>query len=341
MKTENKAAKAGENRKHNSKLKLDSELEDRDALDDYIQPQDDDYTFINDVTVEPFGGDTYVGLGPVSEVDSLRTYLREIGKHKLLTGKEEVDLARQVQSGDASARGKLAASNLRLVVSVAKRYCGRGLDLLDLIQEGSIGMMRAIEKFDPSQGYKFSTYATWWIRQSISRAIADKSRLIRLPVHVSDTRTKLRKVVALLWKALDREPTINEIALASQLSVEQVQFALQASKGTVSLDAQVKENVEMSLSEVIADDSGRPPDDAASDSLLAGAVHRALATLTEREREVIRRRYGIEGDAKTLQQVGDALNLSRERVRQIELSALKKLRKEPMALPLKDYLNLN
>jgi RNA polymerase primary sigma factor len=329
-------------RKHQeSKFKLAERRISAESLDAYIEPLDDDFTFVEDIgpTVVEVSDDH---LAPVStEADSLRTYLREIGRHRLLSGRDEVELARAVKNGDESAKRKLAQANLRLVVSVAKRYNGNGLDLLDLIQEGSLGMMRAIEKFDPAQGFKFSTYATWWIRQAINRAIADKSRLIRLPVHVCDTRSKLRKVVAQLWIKLHREPTLLEIAAAAGMTVEQVSFTLKATSGdTVSLDSNINDSVDMCLSDVLADDSSRPPEDTASDNLLTSDIMHALSSLTDRERDVISRRYGIgPTNASTLQEVGNDLNLSRERVRQIELSALKKLRKNPQALKLRDYLN--
>jgi RNA polymerase primary sigma factor len=309
-------------RKHQeSKFKLAERRISAESLDAYIEPLDDDFTFVEDIgpAVVEVSDDR---LAPVStEADSLRTYLREIGRHRLLSGRDEVELARAVKNGDESAKRKLAQANLRLVVSVAKRYNGNGLDLLDLIQEGSLGMMRAIEKFDPAQGFKFSTYATWWIRQAINRAIADKSRLIRLPVHVCDTRSKLRKVVAQLWI--------------------KVSFTLKATSGdTVSLDSNINDSVDMCLSDVLADDSSRAPEDTASDNLLTSDIMHALSSLTDRERDVISRRYGIgPTNASTLQEVGNDLNLSRERVRQIELSALKKLRKNPQALKLRDYLN--
>jgi len=327
-------------RKHQeTKLKL-ADLLSADTLDAYIEPQDE-FTFVEDV-VPAVVEVSDESLAPASpEADSLRSYLREIGKHRLLSGRDEVELARAVKTGDESAKRKLAQANLRLVVSVAKRYNGQGLDLLDLIQEGSIGMMRAIEKFDPTQGFKFSTYATWWIRQAINRAIADKSRLIRLPVHVCDSRSKLRKVIARLWVELHREPTLPEIAAAAEMTVQQVGLILKAtSANTVSLDSQINDSVDMTLSDVLADNSSRPPEETASDNILTGDIERALSSLNDREREVISRRYGIGSDvASTLQEVGNALNLSRERVRQIEVSALKKLRKNPQALKLRDYLN--
>ncbi len=272
--------------------------------------------------------------------DSTRNYLREIGRHKLLNGGEEIELSRACKSGDESARRKLIQANLRLVVSIAKRYKNRGLSFQDLIQEGSLGLIRAVEKFDPGRGYKLSTYATWWIRQSITRALADKSRTIRVPVHMIEIMSKLRKVIRHQINSLQRRPTIDEIAAASGIDKKKVTQALEADKTLISLDAGRGPDQESTLWDMLEDDRIAPPETAADDQLLTEQLNLVLERLSAHEREVIRMRYGLHnGDFMTLEQSGRTLGLSKERVRQIESKALKKLRSLQQVVGLRDYLN--
>lgn len=272
--------------------------------------------------------------------DSTRNYLREIGRHKLLNGGEEIELSRACQDGDESARRRLIQANLRLVVSIAKRYKNRGLSFQDLIQEGSLGLIRAVEKFDPSRGYKLSTYATWWIRQSITRALADKSRTIRVPVHMIEIMSKLRKVIRHLINTHQRRPTIDEIVAASGVDKKKVTQAMEADKTLLSLDAGRGPDQESTLWDMLEDETTIPPEIATDDKLLTEQLNVVLDRLTAHERDVIRMRYGLHnGDYMTLEQSGRALGLSKERVRQIEGKALKKLRSLQQVIGMRSYLN--
>jgi len=258
--------------------------------------------------------------------DSMTNYLKEIGRFDLLDFKGEVALAKAAQAGDFVARGKLIQSNLRLVVSIAKKYVKFGLTLPDLIQEGNIGLMKACEKFDPNKGFRFSTYASWWIKQAVSRAIANKSRAVRLPVHVSESKWKVKKAVAELNQELGRKPTQLEIARKTGFDLDKVNLLLNAEKTTLSLDASFSEDGETTLSDFLPDESSENPIEAADHELLARSLEAALKKLKPQESDVLKLRFGIKNDRKTLLETGRILGISRERVRQIELRAMKKLR---------------
>ena len=272
--------------------------------------------------------------------DPVRMYLKEIGKVPLLSNQEEQELAERINSGDESAKKKLAESNLRLVVSIAKRYTGRGMMFLDLIQEGNIGLLKAVEKFDYSKGFKFSTYATWWIRQAITRAIADQSRTIRIPVHMVETINKLVRIQRKLLQELGREPSPEEIAEEMDLPVDRVREIMKISQEPVSLETPIGEEDDSHLGDFIQDDNALAPADAAAFTLLKEELNAVLATLTERERKVLSLRFGLEdGHAKTLEEVGKEFNVTRERIRQIEAKALRKLRHPNKSKRLKDFMN--
>jgi len=276
----------------------------------------------------------------VSLDDPVRMYLKEIGKVPLLTNQEEQELAERINAGDEAAKRKLAESNLRLVVSIAKRYTGRGMMFLDLIQEGNIGLLKAVEKFDYSKGFKFSTYATWWIRQAITRAIADQSRTIRIPVHMVETINKLVRIQRKLLQELGREPSPEEIAEEMELPVDRVREIMKISQEPVSLETPIGEEDDSHLGDFIQDDNALAPADAAAFTLLKEELNAVLATLTERERKVLSLRFGLEdGHAKTLEEVGKEFNVTRERIRQIEAKALRKLRHPNKSKRLKDFMN--
>lgn len=272
--------------------------------------------------------------------DSVRLYLREIGKIPLLTAEEELELAQRVVKGDKKAKDQMAEANMRLVVSIAKRYVGRGLDLLDLIQEGNTGLLRAVEKFDPDKGFKFSTYATWWIRQAITRAIADQARTIRIPVHMVETINKLLRTQRRLTQELNREPTNEEIAEAMDIDVEKVEHIMKIKQDISSLDASVRDDEEDSvLGDFIEDEDTISPEESATGQLLKEHVKDMLSALTEREQKILRMRFGLDdGKSHTLEEVGQEFNVTRERIRQIEAKALAKLRKHKDAKKLHDYL---
>ncbi|MEI7818666.1 MAG: RNA polymerase sigma factor RpoD [bacterium] len=271
--------------------------------------------------------------------DSVRLYLREIGKIPLITGEEEVVLAKRIQQGDKSAKDALAEANMRLVVSIAKKYIGRGLDLLDLIQEGNTGLLRAVEKFDYTKGFKFSTYATWWIRQAITRAIADQARVIRIPVHMVETINKLIRTQRRLTSELGREPSPEELAKEMEMDVEKVLHIQKISQDTTSLDAAVGEDEDSTLGEFIEDHDSISPVDAATYELLKEHINDTLSLLTPREQKILRMRFGLEvGRSHTLEEVGQEFGVTRERIRQIEAKALAKLRKHKDSKRLKDYL---
>ena len=276
----------------------------------------------------------------VSIEDPVRMYLKEIGKVSLLTADEEIELAKRMEQGDEDAKKRLAEANLRLVVSIAKRYVGRGMLFLDLIQEGNLGLIKAVEKFDYRKGYKFSTYATWWIRQAITRAIADQARTIRFPVHMVETINKLIRVSRQLLQELGREPTPEEIAEEMDMNVDRVREILKISQEPVSLETPIGEEEDSHLGDFIQDDNVPVPADAAAFTLLKEQLIEVLGTLTEREQKVLRLRFGLDdGRARTLEEVGKEFNVTRERIRQIEAKALRKLRHPSRSRKLKDYLD--
>ena len=275
----------------------------------------------------------------VSIEDPVRMYLKEIGKVPLLSAEEEIELAKRMELGDQEAKKRLAEANLRLVVSIAKRYVGRGMLFLDLIQEGNLGLIKAVEKFDYRKGYKFSTYATWWIRQAITRAIADQARTIRIPVHMVETINTLIRVSRQLLQELGREPTPEEIAAEMNMPVERVREILKISQEPVSLETPIGEEEDSHLGDFIQDDNVPVPADAAAFTLLKEQLEEVLGTLTEREQKVLTLRFGLEdGRARTLEEVGKEFNVTRERIRQIEAKALRKLRHPSRSRKLKDYL---
>ena len=275
----------------------------------------------------------------VSIEDPVRMYLKEIGKVPLLTAEEEIELAKRMEDGDEDAKKRLAEANLRLVVSIAKRYVGRGMLFLDLIQEGNLGLIKAVEKFDYRKGYKFSTYATWWIRQAITRAIADQARTIRIPVHMVETINKLIRVSRQLLQELGREPTPEEIAEEMNLPVDRVREILKISQEPVSLETPIGEEEDSHLGDFIQDDNVPVPADAAAFTLLKEQLVDVLGTLTEREQKVLRLRFGLDdGRARTLEEVGKEFSVTRERIRQIEAKALRKLRHPSRSRKLRDYL---
>jgi RNA polymerase primary sigma factor len=272
--------------------------------------------------------------------DSVRMYLREIGKIPLLTPEEEIKLAKRIERGDIAAKKRLAEANLRLVVSLAKKYIGRGLSFLDLIQEGNTGLMRAVEKFDYRKGFKFSTYATWWIRQAITRAIADQARTIRIPVHMIETINKLIRVQRQLVQDLGREPTPEEIAQEMGLDVEKVEHIIKISQDTVSLEAPVGEEEDSRLGDFIEDDKNVSPEESTVRQLLKDRIKEFLNELSPREQKILRMRFGLEtGRTHTLEEVGQEFGVTRERIRQIEAKALQKLRKLERSKILEEYLH--
>lgn len=275
----------------------------------------------------------------ISIEDPVRMYLKEIGKVPLLSADEEIELAKRMELGDEEAKKKLAEANLRLVVSIAKRYVGRGMLFLDLIQEGNLGLIKAVEKFDYRKGYKFSTYATWWIRQAITRAIADQARTIRIPVHMVETINKLIRVSRQLLQELGREPSPQEIADEMDIPVERVREILKISQEPVSLETPIGEEEDSHLGDFIQDDNVPVPAEAAAFTLLKEQLNEVLGTLTEREQKVLKLRFGLEdGRARTLEEVGKVFNVTRERIRQIEAKALRKLRHPSRSRKLRDYL---
>ena len=272
--------------------------------------------------------------------DPVRMYLKEIGKIPLLTTDQEIELAKRMELGDQLAKKRLAEANLRLVVSIAKKYVGRGMQFLDLIQEGNLGLIKAVEKFDYRKGYKFSTYATWWIRQAITRAIADQARTIRIPVHMVETINKLIRVSRQLLQELGREPTPEEIAAELDMPVERVREILKISQEPVSLETPIGEEEDSHLGDFIQDDNVPVPAEAAAQTLLKEQLDEVLDTLTEREQKVLRLRFGMDdGRARTLEEVGKEFDVTRERIRQIEAKALRKLRHPSRSRKLRDYLD--
>jgi RNA polymerase primary sigma factor len=278
-------------------------------------------------------------LGGAESTDPVRQYLRDIGKVPLLSAEDEIDYAKRYEKADKAAKDKLTESNLRLVVSIAKKYIGRGLSLLDLIQEGNQGLIRAVEKYDWRKGFKFSTYATWWIRQAITRAIADQARTIRIPVHMVETINKLYRISRRLMQELGREPTHEEIALEAEIETDKVREIFKIAQEVTSLEAPVGEDQESFLGDFIPDESQLSPVDAASKQLLKDHLDEVLATLTDREARVLKLRFGLEGNKQmTLEEVGKVFGVTRERIRQIEAKALRKLKHPSRRKKLQDYL---
>ena len=309
-------------------------LPDTDADEDIILDVDDE------PTEEELENIEFSVPDGVSIEDPVRMYLKEIGKVPLLSADEEVELAKKMETGDLDARKRLAEANLRLVVSIAKRYVGRGMLFLDLIQEGNLGLIKAVEKFDYRKGYKFSTYATWWIRQAITRAIADQARTIRIPVHMVETINKLIRVQRQLLQELGREPYPEEIAKEMNLPVDRVREIQKISQEPVSLETPIGEEEDSHLGDFIQDDNVPVPAEAAAFTLLKEQLVEVLSTLTEREQKVLRLRFGLDdGRARTLEEVGKEFNVTRERIRQIEAKALRKLRHPSRSRKLKDYLD--
>ncbi len=317
------------------------EIEDMHALllenkIEVLETTDDDFAEAAEAEAANVESDDYVK--DIAD-DSVRLYLREIGRVPLLSGEEEVELAKRIMKGDKAAKDKMVEANLRLVVSIAKKYIGRGLDLLDLIQEGSAGLLRAVEKFDYTKGFKFSTYATWWIRQAITRAIADQARTIRIPVHMVETINKLIRTQRRLVQELGREPLPEEIAAEMEMDVEKVNHIIKIKQDIVSLEAPVGEEADSTLGDFIEDEDSVSPEDAATYQLLKEQVNSVLALLTPREQKILRMRFGLEdGRSHTLEEVGQEFGVTRERIRQIEAKALAKLRKHRDSKKLKDYL---
>ena len=276
----------------------------------------------------------------INTSDPVRMYLREIGKVPLLTQEEEQEIARRISEGDQEAARQMTEANLRLVVSIAKRYVGRGMQLLDLIQEGNLGLLKAVEKYDHTKGFKFSTYATWWVRQAITRALADQARTIRIPVHMVETMNKLTQCSRKLQQELGREPTLDELAKVMHMSPERINEIRQMCMEPVSLESPVGEEDDSHLGDFIEDDSGSQPAEAVSQAMLRQQLMEILDTLSEREAKVLRLRYGLDdGRPRTLEEVGKEFNVTRERVRQIEAKALRKIRNPNRSSKLRDFLN--
>jgi RNA polymerase primary sigma factor len=294
---------------------------------------------IQDIEVEEEELDLSIPEG-IAIDDPVRMYLKEIGKVPLLSPDEEISLAQRIEDGDQVAKKKLAEANLRLVVSIAKRYVGRGMQFLDLIQEGNLGLIKAVEKFDYRKGYKFSTYATWWIRQAITRAIADQARTIRIPVHMVETINKLIRVSRQLLQELGREPQAEEIAKIMEMPVDKVREIMKIAQEPVSLETPIGEEEDSHLGDFIPDDDAPAPAEAAAFTMLKEQLINVLDTLTPREEKVLRLRFGLDdGRARTLEEVGKEFNVTRERIRQIEAKALRKLRHPSRSKKLKDYLD--
>ena len=320
-------------KKHVDVLKMSND----DDMDPDLFSEDEDADPEDAIDVEHIDLSVPEGIGVD---DPVRMYLKEIGKVPLLSPDEEIELAKKIELGDEEAKKKLAESNLRLVVSIAKRYAGRGMQLLDLIQEGNLGLIKAVEKFDYRKGYKFSTYATWWIRQAITRAIADQARTIRIPVHMVETINRLVRTQRQLVQKLGREATPEELAKELDMPVERVREIMKISQDPVSLETPIGEEEDSHLGDFIQDNNEEVPADAATYTLLHEQLMDVLSTLTEREQKVLRLRFGLDdGRPRTLEEVGRQFNVTRERIRQIEAKALRKLRHPSRSKILKDYLD--
>ena len=307
----------------------------KDDMED-VEPDAEDLEEVEDISIEDINVDTLEG---VSIDDPVRMYLREIGKIPLLTYEQELDLAKKILDGNEAAKQKLAESNLRLVVSIAKKYVGRGMQFLDLIQEGNMGLIKAVEKFDYTKGYKFSTYATWWIRQAITRAIADQARTIRIPVHMVETINKLIRTSRHLLQQNGREPSPEEIAKEMEVSVEKVLEIQKIAQDPVSLETPIGEEDDSHLGDFIQDDDSPSPQESASYTMLREQLDEVMSTLTPREAKVLRLRFGLDdGKARTLEEGGKEFKVTRERIRQIEAKALRKLRHPSRSKKLKEYM---
>ena len=308
-----------------------------DIVEDMASPLDEDFK-LPMTTGEDL--ESTLSAEGISIDDPVKVYLKEIGRVPLLTPEEEIDLATRMSTGDPYARKRLSEANLRLVVSIAKRYVGRGMQFLDLIQEGNLGLIKAVEKFDHTKGFKFSTYATWWIRQAITRAIADQARTIRIPVHMVETINKVKKVSSQLLHKNGHEPSAEEIAEVLEMPIEKVREIMRVAQEPVSLETPIGEEEDSHLGDFIPDDDAPAPSDAASHTLLKEQLADVLSTLTPREEKVLRLRFGLEdGRSRTLEEVGKEFDVTRERIRQIEAKALRKLRHPSRSKKLKDYLD--
>lgn len=321
-------------------LKNDDILSAKDLTLELDEPENDDLEKEEELSDEELAI-TAENVDAFAD-DSVRLYLREIGKIPLLTPEEEAELAQRIVKGDKKAKDKMVESNMRLVVSIAKRYGGRGLDFLDLIQEGNTGLLRAVEKFDPSKGFKFSTYATWWVRQAITRAIADQARTIRIPVHMVETINKVLRTTRKLTAELNREPTNEEIAKALDMEPEKVDYVMRIKQDIASLDASIGregDDEDSVLGDFVEDEERDSPEDSAANQILKEQLSEIIATLTDREQKIIRLRFGIGGGRPhTLEEVGAEFDVTRERIRQIEAKALSKLRKNKETKKLHEYL---
>ena len=310
-------------------------VENLEDDDDDLEPD----MLLDDDEMEDYANIDMAVPEGVSLEDPVRMYLKEIGKVPLLSGEEELELAKRIEEGDEAAKKRLSEANLRLVVSIAKRYVGRGMQFLDLIQEGNLGLMKAVEKFDFRKGYKFSTYATWWIRQAITRAIADQARTIRIPVHMVETINKLIRVQRQLLQEMGREPMPEEIAKEMGVPVDRVREIMKISQEPVSLETPIGEEEDSHLGDFVEDDHIPTPPEAAAYTMLGEQLTEVLGTLTDREQKVLRLRFGLDdGRARTLEEVGKEFKVTRERIRQIEAKALRKLRHPSRSRKLKDYL---
>ncbi len=309
-----------------------------EIIDDMADLQMEDI-ILDEPEVEPEEMENALSTEGIAIDDPVKVYLKEIGRVPLLSPDEEIELAKRIKEGDEAAKKRLSEANLRLVVSIAKRYLGRGMQFLDLIQEGNLGLIKAVEKFDYTKGFKFSTYATWWIRQAITRAIADQARTIRIPVHMVETINKLIRVSRQLLQEKGREPQPEEIAEAMGISVEKVREIIKIAQEPVSLETPIGEEEDSHLGDFIQDDDAPPPAEAASFTLMKEQLMSVLDTLTPREKKVLSLRFGLEdGRQRTLEEVGQQFNVTRERIRQIEAKALRKLRHPSRSKKLKDYL---
>ena len=321
------------------KMGVEIAVEDDDLADDIPLVDDEGFSDVEEVTEDEIN-ETFAMADGLAIDDPVRMYLKEIGKVDLLTPDEEIELAKRMLEGDENAKKRLAEANLRLVVSIAKRYVGRGMQFLDLIQEGNLGLIKAVEKFDYTKGYKFSTYATWWIRQALTRAIADQARTIRIPVHMVETINKVIRVSRQLLQELGHDPSPEEVAEEMHMPVQKVRDILKIALEPVSLETPIGEEEDSHLGDFIPDEDAPEPAEVASFTLLKEQLVEVLGTLTPREEKVLRLRFGIEdGRTRTLEEVGKEFNVTRERIRQIEAKALRKLRHPSRSKKLKDFLN--